>query len=259
MLITAAENAPRSLATARIVGRAQIEGAPVSHPCRLASMAWPVRDWWQETPCPRLLADVPVSVSGFESTPISIVPAENKPWEATAGGKLTIPLNLVWRGEFSGRLRLRAFGAGFEGAKEIDVPAGCFDRRGRARSGRLEDTAWRIRDRAVRAVYGEIPLQSGGRDGCRRSSEKGRPGSPGHALLRPSGWPTRQTPPPPTRKPQADEAAKAAAHKQQLADAAKVAAAGRLKAATDAAVPKDTVDIVVSQPIRILIKPADGQ
>ncbi len=61
------------------------------------------------------------------------------------------------------------------------------------------------------------------------------------------------------KKAQADEAAKAAAHQQQLAEAAKVAAAGRLKAATDAAVPKDTVDIVVSQPIRILIKPADGQ
>ena len=65
-------------------------------------MTWPVRDWWQETPSPRLLADVPVLVSGLESVPISIAPGENKPWEAKVGGKLTIPLKLVWRGDFSG-------------------------------------------------------------------------------------------------------------------------------------------------------------
>ena len=37
----------------------------------------------------------------------------------------------------------------------------------------------------------------------------------------------------------------------------KASAASRMKAATDAATPKDTAEIVVSEPIRILIKPAD--
>ena len=57
MLITAAEDAPRSMEVARLVGRAQINGATVSHPCRVASMTWPVKDATQEIPKPRLLAD----------------------------------------------------------------------------------------------------------------------------------------------------------------------------------------------------------
>ena len=66
MLITAAESAPRSFATARLFGRAEINGAPLTRPCRLASMAWPVKDAMQETPSPRLLVDAPVSVGGAE-------------------------------------------------------------------------------------------------------------------------------------------------------------------------------------------------
>ena len=65
MLITAGGGRPALVtAIAKIFGRAQIDGKTVSRPCRLASMVWPVRDASQEIPKPRLLADVPVSVSG---------------------------------------------------------------------------------------------------------------------------------------------------------------------------------------------------
>ena len=48
-----------------------IDGKEVTRPCRLASMAWPIPDSWSEIPSPRLLADVPVSVSGFEFAPLT--------------------------------------------------------------------------------------------------------------------------------------------------------------------------------------------
>ena len=48
-----------------------------------------------------------------------------------------------------------------------------------------------------------------------------------------------------------------AAEQQKLAEAAKVVAAQSLRAVTEAAVPTATSDIVVSEPIRISIKPAD--
>ena len=80
------------LGNAAFVPAAQIDGQEVTHPCRLASMAWPILDAWSEIPFPRLLADVPVSVSGFEFAPLSIAPPIDVIQAVTAGGKLTIPL-----------------------------------------------------------------------------------------------------------------------------------------------------------------------
>jgi hypothetical protein len=113
--ITAADNAPRSLATAKLFGRATLNGEEVRRPCELASMRWPVKNHNSDIPAPRLFADLPVSVGGGEPAPITIRAAEKKVWEAKAGGKLTIPLQLIRRGEFSGSaIQLKAFGVGFE-------------------------------------------------------------------------------------------------------------------------------------------------
>ncbi|MFM7150731.1 MAG: serine protease, partial [Gemmataceae bacterium] len=72
MLVTAAKDAPRGYANARFVGRSLVAGKTVTHPCHLASMAWPIPDSWGEIPSPRLLGDVPVSVSGVEQAPLTI-------------------------------------------------------------------------------------------------------------------------------------------------------------------------------------------
>jgi hypothetical protein len=53
-------------------------------------------------------------------------------------------------------------------------------------------------------------------------------------------------------------AAKAAAEKQKQAKAAMAAATTRMKALSSAAAPADTVDIFVSEPIRISVKAATG-
>ncbi len=123
MLVTAHQKAPRSVSSAKFSGRARIGGTTVIRPCRLASMAWPVADAWSEIPSPRLLADVPISVSGFELAPITIAPYGNDVWEAKVGEKLTIPLMQTRHSEFSGAtLKLKAFGAGFERVPSFDVP-----------------------------------------------------------------------------------------------------------------------------------------
>ena len=102
MLITADEGAPQGVSNAAFVGRAEINGEIVTRPCRLASMAWPVPDAWSEIPAPRLLADVPVSVSGSELAPITIAAREEKVWEVAVGQRLTVPLIHLRRCEFSG-------------------------------------------------------------------------------------------------------------------------------------------------------------
>ncbi|HEY2253038.1 MAG TPA: serine protease [Planctomycetaceae bacterium] len=122
LLVTASQDAPRSLTNAAIYGVAHIDGATAKRPCRLASMAWPIPDASQEIPFPRLLADVVVSVSGKDLTPLSIAPASRDVKEAKVGEKITIPLVHVRRTEFSGAtLHLKAIGAGFEAMPGFDV------------------------------------------------------------------------------------------------------------------------------------------
>jgi hypothetical protein len=122
MLITAKADAPRGYVNARFVGRATIGGQVVTRPCRLASMSWPVPDSWAEIPSPRLLADVPVSVSGIDHAPLTIT-AKTPVIEARVGQKLTIPLVHKRTCEFSGdKLRMRVIGAGFEKAAAFDLP-----------------------------------------------------------------------------------------------------------------------------------------
>jgi hypothetical protein len=85
-------------------------------------MAWPILDSWSEIPFPRLLADVPVSVSGSEFAPLTIAPPIDVIQTVTAGDKLTIPLFHTRRCEFSGAtMQLRTMGAGFERVPAFNV------------------------------------------------------------------------------------------------------------------------------------------
>ena len=52
------------------------------------------------------------------------------------------------------------------------------------------------------------------------------------------------------------EAAKKAAEKQKQAEAAMTAATSRMKTITTTASPTDTVEILISEPIRVSVKPA---
>ena len=210
LLISAAEDAPRSLGIAKIFGRAQIDGKTVTRPGRLASMAWPVKDASQEIPNPRLVADVPVSVSRSEGAPVTIAPAENKVWEVKAGDKLTIPLKVTWRSEFTGTsIKLSPMGADFKGVKAIDVPLKAAGSRGRARPGGLEDPARRVRARPLRQRRGQIPLQSGGREAGRGRAEEGRARSDRHRGGRQEAR-RRSEGRTPDKKSEAENAAKAA-------------------------------------------------
>lgn len=122
ILITAQADAPRGYANATFVGRATIAGKAVTRPCRLASVSWPIPDSWGEIPSPRLLADVPVSVSGQEMAPLRIT-TKTPVLEAKVGEKLTIPLIHHRTSDFSGdTIQMRAIGVGFEKAPGFDLP-----------------------------------------------------------------------------------------------------------------------------------------
>jgi hypothetical protein len=252
LLITAAEGAPRTFGTAKLFGRAEIAGQTVTRPCRLASMVWPVRDASQEIPVPRLLNDVVVSTTDAEPAPVAIAPAASKVFEAKAGEKLEIPLKLAWHGEFSGALKLKAFGAGFETVKEFDVPLQTATANATLDLAALKtppgDYTLAFYGSAV-AKYRDNPEAVQRAEAARKKAEQDAA-----ALAATAKTLADEVKSAPAEKKAAMEReAATTAEKLKLADARKAEAGQRMKAATASAMPQDTVDIVVSAPIHIRV------
>ena len=247
LILTASSEAKRGFSLAKLSGKATINGSSVTRPVRLASMEWPVKDAKGEIPAPRLMADIPVSVTDSEKAPITIAASENKVWEAKVGETLKIPLKLAWRNDFNGTsIKVKAYGEGFTGIKEFDIPI-------KATTHELVlDLA------ALKVAPGDytFALQSLGI--CKYS-------------YNPAAVPLAEA-----EKKKAEEllanaaaeakklaatdanAAKLAAEKQKQAEAAMTAATSRMKAVTTAASPTDTVDILISEPIRVSVKAAQA-
>lgn len=257
LLITAKDDAPRSLSAARIFGRAQVDGKTVTRPGRLASMVWPVKDASQEIPNPRLVADVPVSVSPSEGAPVTIAPAEKKVWEVTEGAKLTIPLKVTWRSEFTGTsIKLSPMGADFKSVKAVDIPLNATS------SEVVLDLA------ALKSPPGEYALVLYGSavakyrynpEAVKLAEEEQKKIEQEAIAIAEAAkkLADEAKTAPPEKKSEAENTVKAAVGKQKSAEAAKADAARRMKAATDAAAPKDIVDIVVAEPIRLVVTPRD--
>jgi len=252
LLITARQDAPRALAAASLSGRAEIDGRTVTHPCPLASMAWPVPDSWSEIPSPRLLADVPVSVGGAELAPLTLAVRENQVWEVTAGEKLTIPLVLTRRSEFTGTtMSLKTFGNGFEAAAPIAVPL-------------TADNADAVLDlAALKTPPGEYVVAFYGGAVAKYRQNPDAVATAEEAFHKAESQVKELGAQQSELKNAKADGPDAAARLDKLtadlkaATATQRACSERLKKATEAAKPRDLVDIVASQPITIRVKPAE--
>lgn len=256
ILITAAPDAPRGLSSAKLLAKSMIDGKEVTHHGRFASMAWPVPNAWSEIPAPRLLADVPVSVCDSELAPITIAAKEEKVWEAEVGKTLTIPLAHTRRSEFSGaNVSLKPFGTVFAG-----VPA--FDASLTADSSEVTLDLAKLKTQPGEydlAFYGSAvakyrynPNAVAAAEAALKSAKEKAAAAKTQAeqLAAAAKDASAET------KAEADRASQDAAEKQKAADAAVTAAEKTLKDAQAKAAPKDIVDIVVTSPIRVRVKPA---
>ena len=257
MLITADQNAPRGMSFTNFTGKASVNEKEVVHPVSMAAMAWPVPDAWQEIPSPRLVTDIPVSVTDSEVAPISIAASERDIWEVKAGEKLIIPLAHTRRDEFSGStLQLKTFGAGFERVPQFDV-----DLTADASQAVIDTAALKTApgDYTI-AFYGSAVAKYRYNPAAMIAAEMAHKQAEQELAML-----TVEL------KTQTEIAAAASSETKQQADqqvaelttrhkAAEETVAQRKKeldAATNAAAPKDTADIVVSEPINIRILPAD--
>lgn len=257
MLITAAGDAPRGLTSANFYGQATINDEIVQRQCHLASMAWPVRNAWSEIPAPRLVADVPVSVSEDEGAPITITP-EHSVIEAKVGEKVTIPLKHTIRSEFSGpKISLKTFGAGFEQVPDFD--ASLTEDHSEAT---LDLTALKTKPgEYVIAFYGTavakyrynpaaIPLA----DAAVKVAEQELAKLSGEVAELKKAIETAEGE---AAKAEAQKEYDAALNQQQVAQKVLTTAQNKLKSTMKAAEPKDIADIVVSEPIRLRVLPAE--
>jgi hypothetical protein len=245
LILTADEKAPRGFSLAKITGKAVIGGKGVVRPVRLASMEWPVKDAKGEIPAPRLVADVPVSVTDSEQAPLTIATAENKVFEAKVGETLKIPLKLTWRNEFNGTsIKVKAYGEGFSGIKEFDIPLKAATHEAVIDLAALKiapgDYTFAFQSLGIckyRYNPAAVPLA----EAEQKKAEAALAAAAAEA-----------------KKIAATdaEAAKKAAEKQKAAEAAMTAASTRMKSVTTAANPTDTVEILISQPIRVSVKAA---
>ena len=254
LVISADGKAKRGASLAKVVGRATINGAVVTRPCRLASMEWPVKDAKGEIPSPRLFADIPVSVSDAEASPLSITAAENKIWEAKAGETLKIPLKVEWRGEFSGTsIKLKAYGTGFDGLKEFDLPVKATTSEAVIDLAALKTPPGEY----TIAFYGSAVAKYSYNPEAVKAAEELRKKAEAEAAVvaaaakKLAGDAANA---PAEKKTEMANAAKAAAEKQKQAEAMMSKAVEKVKVVTDAAAPKDIVDIYVSAPIRVSVK-----
>lgn len=245
LIITAANDAKRGFSLAKIVGKATINGSPVTHEARVASTEWPVKDAHGEIPAPRLFAEVPVSVTESEGAPVTITAAEDRIYEAKAGETLKIPLKLTWRNEFNGSsIRVTSYGEGFSGIKEFEIPLKAATHEVPVDLAALKiapgDYTFAFKSLGI-SKYRYNPAAVPLAEAEQKKAE---------AALAAAAAETKKV------ATTDAEAAKKAAEKQKLADAAMASAAKRMKAASTAADPKDTVDIIVSSPIRVSVKAA---
>ena len=256
VLLSAAENAARSLALINLSGKAKVGNAEVTRTCQIASVVWPVLNTAQEIPRARLHADLPVSVCGFETSPLTISPKETKTYEAKVAEKLTIPLKLIWRGEANSAIKLKAVGAGFEAMKEIDVALKA------AASDVLVDLA------ALKTPVGAhtLAFHTIAKGKYRREPEALKKAEAAQkqadqaavvAAAEVKKLSEAAKSAPADKKPAADAAAKTAVENQKAADLAKADAAKLVKEITAKSQPKDYAEIVFSEPIQILVKEAE--
>lgn len=257
MLVTAKQDAPRALTNATFFGRAQIAGAAVNRPCRLASMTWPIPDAWNEVPIPRLVSDVPVSVGGFDFAPITIASAAGNMIEAKVNDKLTIPLTHTRRSEFSGAtIQLKAIGAGFERVPAFDVNITADGSQAVVDLAALKtppgDHLIAFYGGAV-AKYRHHPEAIAVAEEARKKAEQEVTAIDAEVkkLTEEAASAAAE------KKEAAQKAVEAVTAKQKAAAAALAAATEQVKKATATAQPVDIVDIVVSEPIAIRVKPAE--
>jgi hypothetical protein len=253
LLLTASQDAPQGLSNATITATAQIGDQVVAHPMQMAQMVWPIPDAWSEIPSPRLVSGIPVSVTTSELAPITIAPADPKVIEAKLGEVVKIPLVHTVRSEFSGAvLQLKTMGPGFDANPQFDVQISAANSQATVNLSSVKPAPG---DYTI-AFYGSavaryrynplaIPLAENELKKAQEQQQKAT-----EILMQKTQALSSIAA---EQKADAEAEVAEATKQKQLADAQVTAATEKLKQINQQASPRDTAEIIITEPISIRI------
>ena len=256
VLLTASQDAVQALSNATLTATAVVGETSVTHPVQMAQMVWPIVDSWSEIPATRLVAGIPVSVTTSEVSPLSIAPVEKKIYEIKQGESLSISLAHTLRSEFSGNvIQLKTFGPGWEGNPPFDISIAEKESQAKLQAGTVKaapgDYTIAFYGPAV-AKYRYNPLDVSFAQSQLQKAElalKELTEELAQKTLQASSAAAEQ-------KAAADAAVAECLAKKMAADVLVAAAKESLKQAQARSEPRDTAEIIVSEPINVRVLPA---
>jgi hypothetical protein len=110
LTLTASGDAADFAGMVLVQGSADIGGKKVTQAARGATLLWGVGNWKQEFTRARLTTHVALAVSGVESAPVALSPAEDKVYETSLAGTLEIPLQLARRDDIKDKATIQPIG-----------------------------------------------------------------------------------------------------------------------------------------------------
>jgi hypothetical protein len=255
ILLSAAATATDAWSKVELTAKSKNGEQEVVRPVHVGQITWPIVDSWGEIPSPRLVDGFPVSVTSSETAPLTLSARESRVWEVKAGEKLQLPLTLTVRSEFSGAIvKWRTWGNGFEGHPAFDinlaepapetiidtaalkVPAGDYTI---AFHG-VAVPKYRYHPQSIDMAQQEV--QKAQMNVNRLTEELTK--------LQETLVSTAAE-----KKSEVEQQIQEINRQKQLADTALQSANSQLKAVTDRAAPRDTAEIVISEPITIRVLP----
>jgi hypothetical protein len=253
LLLSATQDAPQGLANATITASAKIGEQTVTHPMQMAQMVWPIPDAWGEIPSPRLVSGIPVSVTTSELAPITIAPTERKVYEAKLGEVLKIPMTHTLRSEFSGAvLQLKTMGSGFEGNPQFDVSIGAASSEATVNLGAIKPPAGEY----TIAFYGSAvakyrynPLAISLVEKELKTAQEQQQKAIEQVMQKTQAVASAAV----EQKAAAEAELADANKKKQEADALVTAAQEKLKRTNEQASPRDTAEIIITEPVSIRV------
>ena len=170
---------------------------------------------------------------------------------------MKIPLKAVWREDFSGTsVKFKVYGAGFEKVQEFEIPL-----KAETHEAELDLAALKVLPGEYTIAFygGAVTKYRYNPEAVKvAEAEKEKAEAEAAAIAADAKKLAEEAAKAPTdKKTQTAIEAKTAAEKQKLAEAEMAKALKKMNAVTAAAAPKDIVDIVVSKPIRISVKPKE--
>ena len=122
ILLTAAEDA-HGVGVISVVGTATLGTNQLRHAVVLAGATWPVPDFNNESVPSRGAREFLFAVQTNATAPISLEPVSMEPIRVAAGTKLSVPMNVIRRGEFSAAFKVKPSGLSeLDKAAEINIP-----------------------------------------------------------------------------------------------------------------------------------------